>query len=257
MTLESTLSIRLLNWGKHVISLYIYLTIDWEEKAHDMRQEVQNKSVHAVVTSTVFNRVHDEQIPNSNPQQHLKLHNVCELVNVNDADLDVIRSRYKVILVQLMFKYFTAFEMFKQYTREAAECCKATKMKMKSEVVTMPVLMKDEKKYTEVVNVLDQLEQWTHEIYAAAGLCSSNPVVNDDPTPNTAVKRLRMRELSGEEVEEHQLMMMIAHCYRWLLIAVILHLLAYYIIFIVSTAVCCVFWRSIAVGTFMKLQKKG
>ena len=60
--------------------------------------------------------------------------------------------------------------------------------------------------------------------------------------PNTAVKRLRMRELSSEEVEEHQLMMMIVYRYRWSLIAVILHLLAYYIIFIVSTAVCCVFW---------------
>ena len=29
--------------------------IDWEEKAHDMRQDVQNKSVHAVATSVVFN----------------------------------------------------------------------------------------------------------------------------------------------------------------------------------------------------------
>ena len=28
---------------------------------------------------------------------------------------------------------------------------------------------------------------------------------------NTTVKRLRMRELSGEEVEEHQLMMMMVH----------------------------------------------
>ena len=58
----------------------------------------------------------------------------------------------------------------------------------------------------------------------------------------TAVKRLRVRELSGEEVEEHQLMMMIVHRYRWSLIAVILNWLAYYIIFIVSTGVCCVFW---------------
>ena len=55
---------------------------------------------------------------------------------------------------------------------------------------------------------------------------------------NNTVKRLRMRELSGEEVEEHQLMMMIVHRYRWSLIAAILHLFAYYIIFIVSTAVC-------------------
>ena len=59
----------------------------------------------------------------------------------------------------------------------------------------------------------------------------------NDGNANTAVKRLRMRELSGEEVEEHQLMMMTVHRYRWSLIAVILHLLAYYIIFIVSNAV--------------------
>ena len=88
---------------------------------------------------------------------------------------------------------------------------------------------------------------------------------------NTAVERLRMRELSGEEVEGHQLMMRIVHRYRRSLIAVILHLLAYYIIFIVSTAVCCFlvlvldcdynickeFSRSIAVGTFMSSRKKG
>ena len=61
------------------------------------------------------------------------------------------------------------------------------------------------------------------------------------PCGNTAVKRLRMRELSGEQVEKHQLMMMIVHRYRWSLITVILDLLAYYIIFIVSTAVCCLF----------------
>ncbi len=48
-------------------------------------------------------------------------------------------------------------------------------MSTKSEVVTMPVLMKDEKKYAECVDVLDQLEKWTQEIYSAAGLCSSVP----------------------------------------------------------------------------------
>ena len=63
--------------------------------------------------------------------------------------------------------------------------------------------------------------------------------INEQGQSNTAVKRFRMRELSAEEVEENQLKMMIEHRYRWSLIAVILHLLAYYIIFIVSTAVCC------------------
>ena len=39
-------------------------------------------------------------------------------------------------------------------------------------------------------------------------------VCDKDGVDNTAVKRLRMRELSGEEVEEHQLMMVIVHRYR-------------------------------------------
>ena len=41
-------------------------------------------------------------------------------------------------------------------------------MKGKSEDMTLPVLMKHEKKYSDCVDVLDQLETWTHEIYKAA-----------------------------------------------------------------------------------------
>lgn len=115
--------------------------------------------MHAVATSIVFDRVRNERITDCGPQQDFKLCNVHEMVNINDAELDIVRSRYRVILAQLMLKHFTAFEMFKQYTPETTECSHATEMKMKSEVVTMPVLMKDEKKYGEVVDILDQLEK--------------------------------------------------------------------------------------------------
>ena len=168
--------------------VYVLDNIDWEEKTHDMRQESQNKNVHAVATSIVFDQVRDEGITDSGPQQDLKLCNVHELVNMNDADFDVVRSRYRVILAQLMFKHFTAFEMFRQYTPESTECSHATEMKMKSEVVTMPVLVKDEKKYGEVVDVLDQLEKWTREIYSAAGLCPSDLGEDDDRTPPIATR---------------------------------------------------------------------
>ena len=40
--------------------------------------------------------------------------------------------------------------------------------------------MKDEKKYSDCVDVLDQLETWTQEIYSAAGLCSAKPQTNVD-----------------------------------------------------------------------------
>ena len=47
----------------------------------------------------------------------------------------------------------------------------------------MPVVMKDEKKYAECVDVLDQLETWTPEIYSAAGLCSPEPKSAKETTP--------------------------------------------------------------------------
>ena len=47
--------------------VYVLDNIDWEEKAHDMRQDAQNRSVHAVATSIVFNRVPDKGLLDSGP----------------------------------------------------------------------------------------------------------------------------------------------------------------------------------------------
>ena len=67
MCLEPNMKYQILeDIGKHFIDraaelvksghkfVYVLDNIDWEEKAHDMRQDVQNKSVHAVATSIVF-----------------------------------------------------------------------------------------------------------------------------------------------------------------------------------------------------------
>ena len=163
--------------------VYVLDNIDWEEKAHDMRQYAQNKSVHTVATSIVFNRVPDQGFSDSGPQQNLHKCNVNDLVTVNDVELQAIRSRYRVIVAKLLLEHFPAFQMFKPYTSQVTKCAYAKEMSMKSEVITMPVLMKDEKKYSECVDVLDQLEKWTHEIYSAAGLCSSPPESSKDATP--------------------------------------------------------------------------
>jgi hypothetical protein len=51
----------------------------------------------------------------------------------------------------------------------------------------MPILLKDEKKYSDCVEILDQLEQWTEEIYSTAGLCeSSNEPTVSNTTPVTS-----------------------------------------------------------------------
>ena len=163
--------------------VYVLDNIDWEEKAHDMRQDVQNKSVHAVATSIVFHRVSDQGFPDSGPQQDLKDCNVHQLVDINQLELEAIRSRYRILVAKILFEHFPSFAMFKPYVDERTSCIYAEEMGRKSEVLTMPILMKDEKKYGEVVDVLDQLEKWTEEIYSAAGLCSTHPASNPEDTP--------------------------------------------------------------------------
>ncbi len=92
--------------------VYILDNIDWEEKAHDTRQDVQNRSVHAVATSIVFNRVSDEGLPDSGPQQELKDCNVHQLVDINLLELEAIRNRYRILVPNLLFEHFPAFSMF-------------------------------------------------------------------------------------------------------------------------------------------------
>ena len=99
------------------------------------------------------------------------------MLTVNNVELETIRSRYRVVVARILFEHFAEFQMFKPYAPQFTECTHAKDMSAKSELVTMPVMMKDEKKYS------DQLEKWTQEIYSAAGLCSPNPEPSDNATP--------------------------------------------------------------------------
>ena len=52
--------------------VYVLDNIDWEEKAHDVRTDSQNKSVHAVASSVVFCRIPKADLPDDGPQNYLK-----------------------------------------------------------------------------------------------------------------------------------------------------------------------------------------
>ena len=70
--------------------VYVLDKIDWGEKAHVMRNDVQNRSVYAVATSIVFNRIPIEGLSDSGLQQDLKKCNMCDVLNVNNVELETI-----------------------------------------------------------------------------------------------------------------------------------------------------------------------
>ena len=157
--------------------VFVVDNIDWMEKVHDMREVHQNKSVHAVATSMVFTRVSSDHLPDDGPQKDIRTCNFRELVTIKDEELKEIQNRYKILVARILVEKFPKFKHLKTYlskelplphvNSETASC--------KSEVITMPVLMKDEKKYSDCVDVLDQLEEWTHLIYKASGMCKDQP----------------------------------------------------------------------------------
>ena len=85
-------------------------------------------------------------------------------------------------MAKLLLEHFSAFEMFKPFIPQAPDSSYIKEMATKSEIVTMPILLKDEEKYSDCVDILDQLENWK-EIYSAAGLCLLSAKPNDGTTP--------------------------------------------------------------------------
>ena len=174
--------------------VFVLDNIDWEEKVHDVRSDNQNKSVHAVATSIVFDRVPIDNLPDDGPQRDLKTCNVRDIISISNAELDVIRSRYRILLARLLFEQLPEFRVFEAHIPSVTYCKYSEQTCLKSEVITMPILLKDEKKYSDCVDVLDQLENWTFEIYSAAGLCNVVSTSSDvTPAPATPAIGSRSR----------------------------------------------------------------
>jgi hypothetical protein len=169
--------------------VYVLDNIDWEEKAHDVRTDNQNKSVHAVASSIVFARIPSGDLPDAGPQGDLKTTNVAEVVKLTESEMNLIRCRYRILLAKILFEHFPELCIFQSFIPNKTDCPFIEQTSIRSEVITMPILMKDEKKYADCVDVLDQLEEWTHQIYSAAGLCKLPST--DKPSPPTIGNRSR------------------------------------------------------------------
>lgn len=141
--------------------------IDWEIKAHDMREEHQNVSEHAVSSSLVFDRVTSDHIPDNGPQKDINKTDL-EFFLLSDDELSQIVDRYRIYAGRIITKAFPKLSFLADLIPKHIPHQYSEEMKGKSEVVTLPVLMKDEKRYSDCVDVMDMFEDWVHEIYTKA-----------------------------------------------------------------------------------------
>ena len=168
-------AVQLVKEGRTFV--FVIDNIDWTLKVHDMRSDKQNTSVHAVATSIVFDRVKGDDLSNEIPNVDLKNVDFMDLLKLDEEEVRCTRERYRIFLGRILCNSFEFFRFFNAVVPDHTPCRYQTEMASQSVVVPLPVLMKDEKKYADVVDVLDQLETWTHEIYSQAGICD---IANDE-----------------------------------------------------------------------------
>ena len=175
-------AVQLLKEGKTFV--LVLDNIDWDVKVHDMRSDQQNRGVHAVATSMVFDQISSSNIPDNGPKKNLNDCNLMDLLTLSVQEIHSMRERYKILIGRILCESFPAFSFLIDVLPAHTTCQYSAEMRTQS--VVLPVLMKDEKKYSDMVDALDQLEAWVHEIYAKAGLC--NPAEDDYIPPGPPIE---------------------------------------------------------------------
>lgn len=88
--------------------IFVQDNIDWTLKVHDMRSDNHNRSVHAVATSLVFDRVPSKQCSCHISQHSLTQSDVRTLVTVSEKENMCTRERYKVFLAHILREFLQA-----------------------------------------------------------------------------------------------------------------------------------------------------
>ena len=110
-----------------------------------MRSDHQNKSVRAVATSIIFNCVSSDHLPDDKPKKNLADCYLKDLLMLTDEERRCTRECYKIVLGRILCEWFPAFDFFKEILPSHTPCQYQCEMNFKSVVVTLPILLKDEK----------------------------------------------------------------------------------------------------------------
>ena len=105
-------AVQLLKEGKTFV--LVQDNIDWDVKVHDMRSDQQNRSVHAVATSKVFDRISSSNIPDNGPKKNLNDCNLMDLLTLSVQEIQCMRERYKIFLERILCESFPAFNVSKR-----------------------------------------------------------------------------------------------------------------------------------------------
>lgn len=143
--------------------------------AHDMRSTHQNVDLHYFASNLIVERIPiDPQLSTVSPRRDIKtISNTVFLLS--DDETRKLREDFKVLVGRVLVANIKSLSFMKSVIPLHIPHRFQKEMAQKSIIVPLPLQLKDEKKYDDVVDILSFYEDSTEEIYTKAGIIVNPP----------------------------------------------------------------------------------
>lgn len=140
---------------------------DMKIRPHDMLSAHQNIDLHYFASNLIVELVPCDNLSKTSPQK-----NICLLPNsiflLSSAEATKLREDFKVLVTRHLVDNISQLSFLKSIVPQHIPHKYQQEMAKKSTIVPLPMQMKDEKKYEDVVDILDAYEQELEDIYVKA-----------------------------------------------------------------------------------------
>ena len=135
---------------------------------HDMRNDHQNKDLHYFASNLIVDRVPSEGLSQVSPHRSIQTLPNCHFL-LSDTETQKLREDFKVLVGRVLVANIPALSFLKAAIPQHIPHRFSKEMAQKSTIVGLPIQLKDEKKYDDVVDILCFYENTLEEIYSKAG----------------------------------------------------------------------------------------
>ena len=142
---------------------------DMKIRPHDMLSTHQNIDLHYFASNLIVERVPCNNLSKMSPQKDINsLSNSTFLLD--EVEAVKLREDLKVLVGRVLVAHIPQLSFLKRIIPEHIPHKYQREMMQKSIIVPLPMMMKDEKKYEDVVDILDGYEQHLEDIFVKAAV---------------------------------------------------------------------------------------
>lgn len=147
--------------------------INWTVGVHDQRMDHTSYMEHAFGSAILVQNVDFISSPSENYQKHFEA-TPCQEFMPSADDFALYRRDYTVLMSRVVFQHLPYFQIFEDIVPARLSQACDEQLSVKTKVIPLPVLYKNEQKYQDVVEILAFYEKTVVDACDAAGADSSD-----------------------------------------------------------------------------------